>query len=83
MFLTKIAPEILSEVATIFDDVHNVKEFVDKYNLDKDLLKNLLEERRHNIDSLLYRLDKQENNLKSQLVKHGLPEGPYATSSSC
>jgi hypothetical protein len=51
------------------DDVHTVEEFVDKYNLDKDLLKNLLEERRHNIDSLLSRLDK----VKSQSVM----EGPY------
>ena len=64
-FLTEIAPEISAEVATIFDGTYNVKEFVDRYNLDKGLLKNILQERRQNIDSLINQL--QENDeLRSQ-----------------
>ena len=58
-FLTEIAPEISAEVATIFDGTYNVKEFVDRYNLDKGLLKYILQERRQNIDSLINQL--QEN----------------------
>ena len=65
-FLTEIAPEISAEVATIFDDMHNVKEFVDRYNLDKGLLKNILQERRQNIDSLMNQLASKKM-MKSQI----------------
>ena len=67
-FLTEIAPNISAEVTTIFDDTSNVKEFVDKYNLDKNLLKNILKERRHNFDWLLYQL--YNEHLNSHIEPH-------------
>ena len=70
-FLTEIAPEISAEVATIFDGTYNVKEFVDRYNLDKGLLKYILQERRQNIDSLINQL--QENDeIRSQSSGYGV-----------
>ena len=53
---------------------HNVKEFVDRYNFDKDLLKNILQERRQNIDSLIDRLTSRK--ISEVSIGNKVVEGP-------
>lgn len=66
---------IATEINTIFDDTRTLKEFVEKYNLDKEALRNKLEERKRNIESLIEQLAESSTNI---IWKKGSGEGAKA-----